>query len=365
VFLVCLILVGSLGSLGFGPPVLTDGRHPPLRLDPDLVDRLRRLDRWPAVTAVSALVVDLDSGQTLYALRPHEPWPPASTVKLMTALVVLQRTNLTDPVVVSARAAATAGSRMGLVAGEVLTVQDLLYGLLLPSGNDATVALAEHVAGSESRFVALMNETAAGLGLTETRFANPHGIDDSDEMTSAVDLIKLTQAALAYPAFAQITAAERAQVAGRSLVNTNQLLRLYHGADGIKTGTTPAAGECLVASVTRAGHRLLVVVLGSRDRYADTVALLDHAAQGWQWRRVELPDNALAWEIGPDGKAYRLRAVGSVDLFLPAWQWQLVQPVRVLNPTAVFTSALPVGQLLWMLNGQVLAQQPLTIWPGP
>jgi D-alanyl-D-alanine carboxypeptidase (penicillin-binding protein 5/6) len=283
----------------------------------------------------------------------------------MTALVVLQHAGLADPVVVSPQAAATPGSRMGLSAGETLTVGDLLYGLLLPSGNDAAIALAEHVSGSEADFVALMNETATALGLAETHFANPHGLDDPMAATSAADLAALTQAALAYPAFAQIVATQSASVAGYWLVNTNQLLALYPGADGIKTGTTAAAGECLVASVTRDGHRLLAVLLGSADRYADAIALLDYAAAGWQWRPVTLPDDALAWQTDAMGQAYRLRPAGSRDLFLPAWQWPLTQPVRVLYPSAPLTGTLPVGSLRLMFNGQVLAQVPLVVWPGP
>ncbi|PKO21684.1 MAG: D-alanyl-D-alanine carboxypeptidase [Chloroflexi bacterium HGW-Chloroflexi-1] len=363
--LVCLLVVGALGSLGFGPPVLTDSSYPPLRLDPDSVEALLRTRRHPAVTAVAATVVDIDANRTLYALRPHEPLPPASTVKVMTALLTLQRGSLTDSVTISAGAASAPGSRMGLVAGEVLTVEELLYGLLLPSGNDAAVALAEYVAGSETAFVALMNEAAAALDLTDTHFTNAHGLDDDAGTASAADLIVLARAALDYPAFARIVAMPQAYVAGRTLTNTNELLGLYPGADGVKTGTTSAAGECLIASATRDGHRLLVVVLGSQDRYADAVTLLDYGATGWRWGAVALPDNALTWEIGADGRSYRLRAAAAPDIFLPAWQWPLVQPVRLLDATMPLTSTFPVGRLRLMLDGQVLATTLLTVWQGP
>ena len=155
--LACWVLIIGLASAGFGPPVITDGGYPPLRLGPDEIARLTAAKHPPELTATSALLVDQDSGQTLFSLHPDEPLPPASTAKMMTALIVLQQADLDDVVTVSEVAAATSGSRMGLSVGQTLTVRELLYGLLLPSGNDAAVALAEYVAGSEADFVELMN----------------------------------------------------------------------------------------------------------------------------------------------------------------------------------------------------------------
>ncbi|MEJ5198873.1 MAG: D-alanyl-D-alanine carboxypeptidase family protein [Anaerolineae bacterium] len=359
------MLVAGLAGTGFGPPVITDGRQGGLRLFPEHIRAAHALTRPPAVTAAAALVVDLDARQTLYSYRPTEPWPPASTAKLMTALVVVHGVDINQRTTVSARAAGTPGSRMGLTAGETLTVRDLLYGLLLPSGNDAAVALAEHVAGSEAAFVGLMNERAAALGLNGTRFVNAHGSDAPGQVTTASDLVILARAVLAHPLLARIVATPSAQVAGRTLKNTNELLGAHPYVDGVKTGTTDAAGECLVASATRGGHRLIVVVLGSRDRYADARALLDFALGGWQWQNTGLPDNALAWTDGPDGTSYRLRSVAAPDLFLPRWQWSLVQPVRTLDAAVPLTSTLPVGTLTWTFAGQPLAIVPLTVWLGP
>ena len=342
-FLACWILIVGLACTGFGPPVMTDGRYPPLRLGPDEIARLTAVTHPPELTAKSALLVDQDSGQTLFALRPDDPLPPASTAKIMTALLVLQKGNLEDVVTVSAEAAETSGSRMGLAAGEMLTVRELLYGLLLPSGNDAAVALAEHVAGSEADFVALMNRTAASLGLEATHFTGPHGLDEGEQTSSAADLLTIARAALQYPVFAQIVATAAAEVSGMALTNTNEVLGSYPGADGIKTGTTDAGGECLVASTTRQGHRLLAIVLGSQDRYADVRAMLDFAANGWHWTATALPDNGLAWETGPDAYRYRLRTAKANDVFLPAWQWPLVQPIRRLDASVPLTSTLPVG----------------------
>jgi serine-type D-Ala-D-Ala carboxypeptidase (penicillin-binding protein 5/6) len=360
-----LLLVVVTASAGFGPPLITDGGYPPLRLDPDSVQALWQSKRPPAVTAAGALVMDLDSGQILYSLKPEDRLPPASTVKIMTALVTLQRAALDDVVEVSAKAAGMQGSRMDLVTGEKLTVRELLFGLLLPSGNDAAVALAEHVAGDEEAFVALMNDTAASLDLQGTHFSSPHGLDNPDETVSAADLAILTRAALTYPEFSEIVATPEAEVAGRKLVNTNQLLGTFAGADGVKTGTTDSAGECLVASATRSGHRLLVVLLGSRDRYGEASALLNWANNGWKWRSVALPDNALAWEIGPTGQRYRLLTAESRDTFLPAWQWPLARVDRQLNLTDPVTNTSPVGTLTLTLGGSPLTQLPLGVWVSP
>jgi len=236
---------------------------------------------------------------------------------------------------------------------------------LLPSGNDAAVALAEHVAGSEADFVALMNETAGELGLKHSHFANPHGLDDPQQTMSAADLLAVTQAALEYPIFAEIVGAASAQVAGRTLQNTNELLGSYAAADGIKTGTTDAAGECLVASVSHGGRRTLAVLLGSSDRYADARALLDYAQAGWRWGDLELTGAALDSEPGPDGQSHRLKVMDGKGLFLPAWEWALAQPERALDPTMPLTGTLPVGALRLKLGADTLAQAPLSVWHAP
>ncbi len=362
---VAWLLALCLLCTGFGPPVLSDGGYPPLRLGPDEIAALVALRRPPPVTADAALVVDLDADQVLYALNPNTPLPPGSTVKILTALVVMQQVSVDDMVTVSYNAAATPGSQMGLAAPERLTVRDLLYGLLLPSGNDAAVALAEHVAGTEEAFVALMNQQAAFLGLTATSIVNANGLDAPGMTSSAADLVRMTRAALAYPLFAEIVATPSAAVAGRVVSNTNELLNSYAGADGVKTGTTDAAGECLVASVTRNGHRVVAVVLGSADRYGDVRALLDFAAAGWRWARLDLPADALAWTPGPGGALYRLQANERPELHLAAWQWRLLRPVRQIDASAPITGSLPVGQVAWWLGDQVLATAPLVVVQGP
>ncbi|HET7078653.1 MAG TPA: D-alanyl-D-alanine carboxypeptidase family protein [Chloroflexia bacterium] len=239
----------------------------------------------PKVTARAAIVVEYPSGRILYAKNPHQRLPMASTTKTMTALLALQRVSLTD--VVTATASDLVGeSSMGLVEGEQRTVSDLLYGLLLPSGNDAAEALARHVGeglkepadrGPVGRFVALMNQQAQQMGLADTHFMNPHGLDDPDHYSSVYDLASIAWYDLHNPTFNEIVHQVYHTVPGHALKNTNELLTSYDGADGVKTGLTDNAGNCLVASATRDGRRLISVVLhASPFAVPDTEVLLDY-----------------------------------------------------------------------------------------
>jgi D-alanyl-D-alanine carboxypeptidase (penicillin-binding protein 5/6) len=357
--------LSCLATLGFGPPVIVSRQVADLRLFPEHAEAMAAMSTDPAISATAAVVLDVDANQLIYARREHDALPPASTAMIMRALVVLQRASLESQGRGSATAAGTEGSRMGLATGEVRTVGELLMGLLIPSGNDAAVALAEHVAGSEEAFVQLMNETAASMGLRSTQFANSHGLDGDGERSSAADLAALARAALGYPAFAEIAATANAVVGGHDLQSTNQLLGSYPGVDGVKTGTTDLARECLVVSNTRDGHRLLVVILGSEDRYSDARALLQYQQERWSWRRVTLPEDGLAWIEDPSGARYRLRSVEPMELFLPNWQWDTVRILRLIDVTGPLSGTTTLGELQVMAGGQVLAATPLTIWSRP
>ena len=360
-FLVALLLL----STGFGPPILTDRNDAPIRLSPENIAALIQTNVPPTVTAASVLMIELPSGATLFEKAPVELHPPASTAKLMTALVVRAEVPLDDVAVITPTAAGTGGSSMGLVAGERLTVSDLLHGLLLPSGNDAAVALAEHVAGSEADFVAMMNARARAIGLQSTRFANAHGLDAPDQLTTALDLALLASAAMQDAELASIVAKPVANVAGRALVNTNELLSTYAGADGVKTGTTDEAGECLIAAVSRNSRRLLLVELGSSERYEDARKLLDYAATAFAWHDVRLPQGGLSWITASNGDAYRLRSDPTSDIFVPAWQRSLLLPVVQIDASLVLTGTEPVGRLRWQLGSELVAETPLSIWQGP
>ncbi len=333
--------------------------------DPTRSPRLVRLGQPPALTAVSAVAIDLDSGQTLYVHEPAGSRPPASTVKVMTALVVLQHADIDDAVVVSAKAAATGGSRMGLTAGESLTVVDLLYGLLLPSGNDAAVALAEHVAGDEASFVALMNATAGTLGLSGTHFTNPHGLDDARAGGQCGRPGSDHQGGPGLPCVCanrchtaghdRRPAADQHQRAVRQLSRRRWDQDRHHGRGRRvldrfdKSRRASLAGGRVGQPGPLCGCPCPVGLRGRRLVVAGAA----------------LPDNALAWEAGPEARLYRLRSSETFDIFLPAWQWPLVQPVRWIDASVPLTGTLPVGSLTWLLGNDVIATVPLVAVQGP
>ncbi|MBK6394619.1 MAG: D-alanyl-D-alanine carboxypeptidase [Betaproteobacteria bacterium] len=236
-------------------------------------------DPWPGVA--SAYLVRID-GEVRWAANDAARLKPASLTKMMMAVLAVEALAPPSEVVVSKRAATADGVRLGLRAGMRLPVEHLLAAALLRSANDACLALAERVAGSEAAFVARMNERAAALGLADTHFANACGFDAPDHYASARDLARLADAALDKPRIAAIVARESgtAKTSDGRLFrfdNTNVLIGRVDGARGVKTGWTRAAGRCLVAMAERAGTRVLVVMLGAPDRWWDAVAMIESA----------------------------------------------------------------------------------------
>jgi serine-type D-Ala-D-Ala carboxypeptidase (penicillin-binding protein 5/6) len=245
--------------------------------------------RWdgivaPPVRAASAAVIDAATGALLYGQEPHRRRPPASITKIVTAKIALDRGNLDAELTVDidgpAFALETDSTIMGLMPGDRLTLRDLLHGLMLPSGNDAAVAIAAHIAGSDEAFAALMNRAVLGLGLTNTRFTNAHGLHDPNHYTSAFDIAQLTRWAMNDPRFRAIVGAKEWTIRGSreyTLYNTNQLLAGYQGADGVKTGWHEEAGATIAGSAVRDGRRLIVVLLNDDFVIPDAKALLDWA----------------------------------------------------------------------------------------
>ncbi|MGB2694992.1 MAG: D-alanyl-D-alanine carboxypeptidase family protein [Dehalococcoidia bacterium] len=237
----------------------------------------------PSISAETAAVVEQSCGALLYGLRAHERRPPASLTKIVTALVAVERTTATEMVDIDVNGdllkASTNSSVMGLKPGQRLAMNDLLHGLLMTSGNDAAIAIAEHVSGSIPAFVVLMNEKVRELGLQNTHLVNPHGLDEPDLYTSAYDIAILGRELLAEPELAPIVSTQKWQPAwdGPQIWNGNELLYEYQGAIGIKTGTTPQAGQTFVAAARRDGRTIIVSVLRGWARYTDAAALLDWA----------------------------------------------------------------------------------------
>ena len=355
-----LISVLSFGSLGFGPPVLTDGNQIPVRLYPHQITEILQAKQWPAVLAKAVVVADLDTNTVLYAKESTQRLPMASTTKIMTALLALERGQLNSETTVSATAAAVGGTSMFLQTGETISLENLLYGMLLASGNDAAVAIAEHIAGSQAAFVDLMNERAAQLGLADTHFANAHGLDADGHYSSALDLFKLARVALQNPTFAAIVSTVNYNAGGHRVTNRNELLTTYRDADGVKTGTTDNAGECLVGSVNHNGHRVLVSILGSTDRYADARALLDHYHAYFDWALMRLPATDLSRARDSVGEMRFLQATDEVRVFLPKWKLPLVQPVRNFVPSENTTAGQPAGDVSYWIGSQQIVTQTMT-----
>jgi len=369
--LAVVILLWSAFTVGFGPPRLLDRDFAPtLRLNTGQLRALAEAGRAPPISADAAILYDVDDGRILFRLNENQPLPHASLTKLMTALLVLEKGNADatyfDVPVTIESSDLVGGATMGLQAAETLTVNQLLYGLLIPSGNDAAMALARHHAGSVDAFVGRMNQRAASMGLTQTRFQNPHGFDAANHFSSAQNILTLTQELLTYPLFRKIVATSSITIAGHPLQNTNQLLGTFDGAIGIKTGTTPAAGQCLVAAIERDGHTVLVIQLGSNNRYADARSLYAAYEQNYRWtgdsgRRLTVFDRV----YDSTGKVWYLRAQGDAPKLLQQrWGTAPLRTFRRLTlPPAdqTWQLGMTVGVLEWWLDDEVVATQPLVL----
>lgn len=275
----------------------------------------------PDVDAAAASLADLDSGRILYQEEAKAPRPIASLTKIMTALLVIERTRLTEIVETSENAAGQAGAELGLQPGEQRTVRELLIALLLQSANDAAVALAEHVSGSVEVFVDNMNQRAAELGMRNTEFRSPSGLDDSGHST-ARDLLRLASEAFLDPTFASIAATRIAKVPSdegehRKLQNRNALLWLYDGTIGGKTGYTGAAGFCLIAAAERDGLRLATVVLGAPEQaFSEAAEILNHGFAAWDRVRVVGLGDALDL-LSVDGATVPAEANATLSVLVP------------------------------------------------
>jgi len=234
------------------------------------------------ISGRAAAIIEGECGALVYGQREHERLPPASLTKIATALVAAERADLDRVVQIDVNSAllvvSTDSTVMGLETGMEMSLRDLLHGLLLVSGNDAAVEIAEEVGGTLRNFIDLMNAKAVQLGLTNTHFANPHGLDEPGLYSSAYDMAQLGRALLDEPELAAVVAKPRYEMNnGEVLLNGNRMLTEYPDTVGVKTGYTEDAGQTLVAAAERNGRLLIVSVLGSRDRFADAVALLDWA----------------------------------------------------------------------------------------
>ena len=282
-----------------------------------------------AVSAEKAILLDADSGRILYSKNADSRSLIASTTKIMTALVVCQHCNVLDRVKIPKEAVGIEGSSMYLAEGEILTVQELLYGLMLRSGNDAAVALAIYCGGTVEGFAEMMNDKARALCLRNTHFSNPHGLDAPDHYSSAADLAKLSAYAMKDPIFSMTVSTKSVKFGDRFLQNHNKLLWRYPDANGIKTGYTKAAGRILVSSAMRNGRTLICVTINAPDDWNDHIKLLNSGFSDFSPRTIVKKGQRIGsvsvaggtqpdvWLVADESFDYALSEGESVSLEIP------------------------------------------------
>ena len=282
-----------------------------------------------AVSAEKAIVMDAVSGRVLYEKNADQRSLIASTTKIMTALIVCERCNVLDRMRIPKEAVGIEGSSMYLREGEILTVQELLYGLMLSSGNDAAVALAVYCGGSVEGFAELMNDKARSLGMNQSHFENPNGLDSPNHYSTARDLATLASYAMENPIFCQTVSTKSVKVGERYLTNHNKLLWRLEGADGVKTGFTKASGRILVSSASRNGRRIIAVTLNDPCDWQDHCDLLEEGFSRLQTKCIvsagDLIDMAEV-ESGAEKKVEILAAEGFSFPVAPEEQPQLMRP---------------------------------------
>ena len=285
VFLLISIIILAIITASYNPVLADDILEDELYMPTFSPVSPAETGEEPKINAGAAIVIDMESGRVLYEKDGYTPRKMASTTKIMTAIIALERGNLEDVVTVSERAAEIWGSRIGLKKGQKIKLIDLLYGLMLNSGNDVAIAIAEHIGGTVEDFADMMNEKAYELGAINTHFITPHGLDVEGHYTTPYDLAIITAYALNNPTFSKIVGTVQATISYRSLYNTNEMLGFYPGADGVKTGYTGKAGRCLVTSATRDNWRIISVVLNCPSRNAraqSSKAILDYAFNNYK-----------------------------------------------------------------------------------
>lgn len=321
-----------------------------------------------SINAGAALVMDTLSGRVLFQKNGYTRRPMASTTKIMTAIVALERGNLQDTVIISKKAADTWGSDINLKAGEKLKLSELLYGLMLKSGNDAAVAIAEHIGGSVESFCQMMNEKANDLGCTNTSFKSPHGLDMAGHYTTAYELALITRYALQNSTFSKIVATSDQLITGRSLHNTNEMLGAYPGADGVKTGYTGQAGRCLVTSASRSGLRLISVVLGSPTRNARAQSsknILDYAFDSYRLFTLLKSGKVMGQVQIIKGMATTVEVVAEGSVTMPLSQDEMeTMSSRLVYPnelTAPVSAGQSIGHVEFLVEDKVIARAGLKI----
>lgn len=253
------------------------------------------------INAAGAILIDAKTGQVLYEKNSNKQLAPASTTKIMTAILAIESNRLDEKTTISKNAASVQGSTMHLQEGQLISLRELVTGLMMRSGNDAAIAIAEFLSGSVDKFIVEMNKKAREIGAIHTKFQNPHGLPTKDHYSTAYDLAWIARYAMNNPTFAEIVSTRNTSIdwedsAGneheQNLKNTNKLLWMLDEADGIKTGTTNEAGPCLVSSATKDDQRLIAVTLNDKNRWEDSQKLLN-----WGFETFDLYEYPIEEEL--------------------------------------------------------------------
>ena len=306
-----------------------------------------------STSATSAILVDADSGRVLYEQNADKKMLIASTTKILTALVAIREGSLPETVVVSGEAASTEGSSMYLKAGETLTLETLLYGLLLCSGNDAAVAIAEHIGGSVTDFVALMNKTAQEIGMTGSSFANPNGLDAEGHYSTARDMALLARVAMENETLMRIASSRSVTVGGRTMTNHNKLLSYMEDCVGLKTGYTKAAGRTLVSCAERNGQRLIAVTLQDGNDWVDHQALYEYGFSSYSRCLASSIGQPLGMASVRNGRKDTVTLVAAESFAWPLAEGERLETRIELDTalTAPISAGSPAGEAVFLLKG--------------
>ena len=321
----------------------------------------------PSVSAKSAVLIEADSGKVVFEKNAEEKLPMASTTKIMTALVALEHGDMEKSVEVNDGAVGIEGSSIYLKCGEVILMRDLVYGLMLESANDAAAAIAYEISGGIDEFAGLMNETAVKLGLENTHFTNPHGLDDESHYTTASDLAALAAAALKNDEFREIVSTYKKTIplngdeGTRLLLNHNKLLKIYENAIGVKTGFTKRSGRCLVSAAEQDGVTMIAVTLNAPDDWNDHKAMLDYGFSKFERVVVAEPRGVFVDLpcIGGDVSNVRCSSAEGLELTLEKG----ARVVTRIEADRYFPAPVKSGDALakavFYVNGEVVATLPL------
>ena len=326
------------------------------------------------ITAPSAVLMDAETGKILYEKNPHEVRPCASITKVMTLTLVMEaldsgKISLSDTVTTSQHASSMGGSDIWLEVGETMSVDDMIKATVVASANDAAVALAEHLCGTEEEFVAQMNKKAKFLGMKETVFKNCNGLDEDGHVTSAYDVAVMSRELTKHKKIYDYSNIWMDNLRGgkTQLVNTNKLLKTYRGITGLKTGTTSKAGSCISATAERDGLSLIAVVLGSatgKDRFSDAAKLLDYGFANYEMYTPDIPESAvteIAVKNGMTDKIMTSAKNGSSILIKKGDKEKITSEIVLPNEIdAPVEKNAPIGKIIYKNSGHQIAEYPIT-----